>query len=1193
MFLTFVFSEIKYALKQPMVYIFFILITLLVFGATVSDTVSIGGAVGNVYRNAPHVITIFTSILSIFGLLMATAFFNNAALKDFNHGFNEILFSTPIGKFAYFFGRFSGALVLSTIPLLGVFAGVYLGSFFGPLFGWIDADRFGSFYTETVVNNYLLFILPNMFIAGAIIFALASKWKSTVIAFVGALVIIIAYIVSGELLSDIESETLGAMCDTFGIRTYTLSTKYFTTIEKNTLSPQFSGLLLLNRSVWISIGMFVLSISYFSFSFQSKNTKTQKQKRQKKDKEITFRLPQIAPSFNMAASWTQFKSFFAINFYSITRSVTFKILFLFSAILIITNLVGGFEYFGLQSYPVTYKMIDHISSNSMIFVFIILVFFSGELIWRDRDSKINEVVDATSHTTIVSLTAKCLSLVSIVTLIHFTFVLVGILYQLASSYTRIELHLYVLDFILLSLPTYIIWSGVMILIQTVSNNKYVGYFISVLILFIGELILLALNVQTHMLELGGGPHIIYSDMNGFGPALEGALWFNGYWLLFAMLCVFCSAAIYNRGAGTSLFSRIKKAPKVYTKSFSVLMGFSLLAWLLVTGFVYYNTQVLNTYRTSDEIEKLRVEYEKQYKKYENIPIPKIVDAKYFIDLFPYQRDVKVAAKLKYVNQTNVPIDSIHYSIDRQWNPEFTIPNASLVYEDKELDYLIFALSKPLQPGDTIDVEIHTSYISKGFQNEIELSGIVENGSFLNNFQILPTLGYDNSLELSDKNTRKKYGLAPKKRMPELQADYTCLHMANYLTQERSDFITVETVISTVADQIAIAPGSLLKEWKEEGRNYYHYKVDHPSLNFFSFTSAKFEVAKRKWEDVDIEVYYDKKHEVNVEMMLDAAERSLAYYTEQFGPYYHKQCRVIEFPRYSTFAQSFPGTMPYSESIGFIINLEDEKDNNVIDAVIAHEIAHQWWAHQVIGAEMQGATLMSESFAEYSSLMTMKHTAKKPMKMREFIKYDHDRYLRGRSGEKESELPLYKVENQQYIHYGKGSVILYALQDYIGEEKVNAAMRNFLEQHKYKNPPYPTSLDFLKQLEVQVPDSFKYLIDDWFKEITLYDNRVKEASYKKQGNGKYLASINIESYKMKADTIGNETKVGINDWIDIGFFADDKEEDLLFQKRVKIDQDQMSFSFELDTIPAKAAIDPRHLLIDRVYSDNSKTVSLSE
>jgi len=275
-------------------------------------------------------------------------------------------------------------------------------------------------------------------------------------------------------------------------------------------------------------------------------------------------------------------------------------------------------------------------------------------------------------------------------------------------------------------------------------------------------------------------------------------------------------------------------------------------------------------------------------------------------------------------------------------------------------------------------------------------------------------------------------------------------------------------------------------------------------------------------------------------------------------------------------------MPYSEAIGFVIDIKDKSKNNIVDVVIAHEIGHQWWAHQVVGANMQGSTMMSESLAEYSALMTMKSISETPMKMREFLKYDHDRYLQGRSDEIVKEVPLYKVENQAYIHYGKGSVILYALQDYIGEEKVNIAMKNFLEEFRYQKPPYPSSHDFLKHLELQVPDSLKYLITDWFKEITLYDNRIRNASYRKLDNGKYAISIDIESYKIKADSIGNEVKVKIDDWVDIGFFLDNAEEKLYHQKRIKINNQNTSFTFELDSLPVKAAIDPRHILIDRDY-----------
>ncbi len=200
MFKEFFLKELSTGLKRPMVYIFLFIMTLMVWGAVVSDNVIIGGSIGNVYKNAPHIISMYCGILTIFGLLIATAFFNNAALRDYNYNFNEILFSSPISKFGYYFGRFFGALILSTIPLLGIFLGFLLGAAMGPAIGWIDADRIGNFYLASFINNYFLFIVPNMFFAGAITFAMANKWKSTVISFVGTLIIIVGYLISGTLL---------------------------------------------------------------------------------------------------------------------------------------------------------------------------------------------------------------------------------------------------------------------------------------------------------------------------------------------------------------------------------------------------------------------------------------------------------------------------------------------------------------------------------------------------------------------------------------------------------------------------------------------------------------------------------------------------------------------------------------------------------------------------------------------------------------------------------------------------------------------------------------------------------------------------------------------------------------------------------------------------------------------------------
>ena len=1191
MFREFFIQELSSNLKKPMVYVFTFIITLMVFGAVASDNIVIGGSVGNVYKNAPHVISTYCAILSLFGLLMATAFFNNAALRDHNYNFPEILFSTPINKAGYYFGRFLGALILSTIPLLGVYIGFWMGAEIGPAAGWLDEARIGEFYPITFLNNYLLFILPNMFFAGAIIFAMANKWKSTIISFVGTMVIILTYTLSRTFISDINNETIAALTDVFGITAYSIDTKYYTPIEKNTLSVGFSGFLLINRLIWIGLGAIILITSYFSFSFVAKNKRVKKQKKQETIiSESTINELEVNDIPKKESNLSQFKSFFKLNFYSILRSSTFKILFIISILILILTMWGGFEYFGLKSYPVTYKMMEAVGGIAGFFVLIILVFFSGELVWRDRGSKINEVIDSTPHNSMISLSAKTLSLICLSSILNLLFIVISIFYQLANGYTNIEIGVYLQDFIFGTLPTYIIWSAALIFIQVIINSKYVAYFVSIIMLFFTGILMLIFDWQSHMIDFGSSPSYMYSDMNGFGAALESSNWFNLYWILFGLVLLGFAGVIWVRGVTSGFKNRLKSAKKHFTKKYALGFTALLLLWISTGSYVYYNTKVLNTYKTSDEIEQGQVDYEKKYKKYEGINQPVITDAKYIVNIYPEKRKLLAASGLVLQNKSNRAIDSLHYTIDADWNMKLHIKGAELVFEDEDLGYLIYKLKEPLAPKERMVLLVEASYISKGFENNVSNTSVAKNGTFINNYAILPSLGYNDRYEINDKNDRKKYDLKPKKRMPDLTANCGRLCHSNYISDAAADWVNVETIISTSSDQMAIAPGSLVKEWSENGRNYYHYKVDHPSLNFFNFMSAEYEVSRKKWNGIDIEIYYDESHPYNIEMMSKAVEKSLKYYTENFGPYFHKQARIIEFPRYATFAQAFPGTMPYSEAFGFIVNLEDEDDNNVIDAVIAHEMAHQWWAHQEISAKMQGATMLTESFSEYSSLMVMKESLNDDdIQMKKFLKYDFNRYLRGRSGEVEKELPLYKVENQTYIHYGKGSVILYALQDYIGEEKVNNALKSFLEAYRYKEPPYPTSLDFLEHLEKQVPDSLNYLIDDWFKEITLYDYRLKEATYKENSNGKYQVTMDIEAYKLKADTIGNEIKVDMNDWVDIGIYSDNDEKNLVYQDRVKFNKNELSFTIEVDSIPVKAAIDPRRMMIERVITDNVKTV----
>ena len=303
---------------------FFLIVILLVFAANVTNDVSIGGSLGNVYRNAPHVITIYSIILSLNGLLFAAAFFNNSALRDHKNNFQDIIFSTPIDKFGYYLGKFFAALFLSTIPLTGVFFGIIIGSKIAPLMGWIEADRFGPFYINTFINNYFIFILPNMFIGGTIIYSLAQEFKNTMVSFVGAMLILVGYIIAGQLSSDIDNETIAALVDVFGIEAYNVTSKYYTPLEKNTLNPSLSGLLLYNRLIWIGIASVILFISYKRFSFTSKNSKKNKMINEDLVKSSSFTTSK-RPDIKLIniTNLSDYKSFFKLTLISINKHVPF------------------------------------------------------------------------------------------------------------------------------------------------------------------------------------------------------------------------------------------------------------------------------------------------------------------------------------------------------------------------------------------------------------------------------------------------------------------------------------------------------------------------------------------------------------------------------------------------------------------------------------------------------------------------------------------------------------------------------------------------------------------------------------------------------------------------------------------------------------------------------------------------------
>jgi ABC-2 type transport system permease protein len=549
-----------------------------------------------------------------------------------------------------------------------------------------------------------------------------------------------------------------------------------------------------------------------------------------------------------------------------------------------------------------------------------------------------------------------------------------------------------------------------------------------------------------------------------------------------------------------------------------------------------------------------------------------------------------------VNRDPRPVDTLYvYRLPALDEPGLILDSlvfdrdAALILDNTRQGIRLYRFARPLASGESLTVRFAGRLEPRGFPDGEFNNSIAANGSFMN-ASYLPGFGYNEHFELSDDDIRRKHDLKPKERMRSI--DDPTMRLDNYIRAE-GDWIAFDETTCTAPDQIAIAPGYLQREWTENGRRCFRYLMDKPILDFFATLSARYTVDRVDHNGVKLEIYHIPEHSYALASMLQASKDGLDYYSANFSPYQFRQYRVLEFPRYAGFAQAFPNTIPYSESVGFLYRKEDGDDKiDVAYFVTAHELAHQWWGHQVIGGDGQGSTMFSEGLAEYSALTVMEKRYGREAAQK-FLRRELDIYLGGRGSENKKELPLLLVESQAYVHYYKASLCFYALRDYIGEAAMNAALQSFLKKWQFKGPPYPNARDLLAEFDRVTPDSLRYVLKDLFEEITFYENKTDTATATKRPDGKYAVHLVFASRKLKGDSLGNVHEVPMADYVDVGIFgehvAGQKLGSPLLVQKVRITQKVTTLDFVVDKEPRQAGIDPYNKLIDRTPEDNVTSV----
>lgn len=1190
--------EVRYQLRSPLFIASFVLFFLLAFGAVTSDQIQIGGK--GIYNvNAPTEIMQTLAVMGLFAIFIATAFVSNVVIRDDETGFAPILRATRITKFDYLVGRFCGALFMAVLVQSAVPMAMLLGSFMP----WLDAELVGP----TVLWHYgyavLVFAVPTMFAMGAGFFALATVTRSMMWTYVGLIGFLVLFVVSRILMRDPAYDEMGALLDPFGFSALRQVTKYWTTADHNTMMPPLEGILLYNRLLWTAVGATFFAAAYALFRFEVKGKSAAKVTTAPKKAQDVAPLPKplAAPTADPRTRRLQFWALTRFDMAFVFKSPAFFVLLAFGIFNAFGSLFSVVDVRGEIYLPVTRAVVDALAGSFTLIPLIIAIYYSGELVWRDRDRRMHEIVDATASPNWAFLVPKVIAITLVLLSTFVVAAIFGVGFQLFHGFTQIDLQAMGLWFILPNLIGAVLLAILSIFIQALVPQKAVGWGV-MLVYTVASITLGMLGFEHKLYNYGEAVAVPLSDMNGMGHFWIGRAWHQAYWLAFGGMLLVATHLMWRRGAETRLKPRFALLGSRLRSTPGALLALCTVAWIGTGGWVFYNTNVLNRYTTAPEKEQLAADYEKTLLPFESLPQPTIQHVTLKVDLYP--QSIRADAQGSYLlkNLTQVPLERVDVQLDIDLKVQsLELDGATLQKEYPEFGHRTYTLNPPMQPGEQRMLRFNTRLEQVGFVNSSPLTRIVGNGTFLDNFALTPSLGVTRNAILQDRTKRRKYGLPADMRPPKLED--TAANAHHYLRHD-SDWVTADITLSTDADQTPLAPGYTVSDTTANGRRTLVTRTEAPIHNFFSLQSARYAVGKDTWTGKDgkpvaLSVYHHPDHGTNVQRMLDAMKASLDVFSTAFSPYQFTQARVLEFPAYANFAQSFANTVPYSEALGFIQNFKEADKDEKIDVVTyitAHEIAHQWWAHQVIGADKQGMTLLSESFAQYSALLVMEKLYGKEQ-IRKFLKTELDRYLRSRGSEVVEELPLNRVENQGYIHYQKGALAMYWLKEVVGEDVVNSALKKLLAEFAFKSAPYPSSTDFLRLLRVEAGPQHEQLIVDLFEKITLYDLKAKDAKVTKRSDGRFDVTVTIDAKKLYADSKGKETESPLSEGFDVGVFQVEPgkkgytRESVLLMQRMALKSGEQTLQFTVDKEPQFVGVDPYNMRIDRNSNDNLSKVKM--
>ncbi|KQR81367.1 ABC transporter permease/M1 family aminopeptidase [Sphingomonas sp. Leaf343] len=1184
--------ELRYQLTGPVFLSMTALFFALSFGSVAIDQLQLAGG-GQVHRNAGPSIARSYAILTLFLMFVTTAFVANVVIRDDETGFWPIVRSTRIRKFDYVIGRFTGAFAAAMIASLMIPLGGWLGS----QMPWVDPDVIGPTIPLHYIGGYCVVMLPSLFATAAVFFAVATTTRSMLYSYLGVIVFLVAYFALLGLVANRPPLAAAlSYVEPFGMVAVDRTTRFWTAAQSNIRTPVFAEALLVNRAIWTGIGVLALSFAYLRFDFARNGPSERRAPRRTGKAATSAKLPLIVkrlpPARPDVAGWSRLFERSRFEMLMVLRSPAFLILVLLGVLNAGAAALTAGEMHGMPPRPLTFNMIGVLRNTFGIIPLIIAIYYAGELVWRDRQNRIDEIIDATSLPNWAYMVPKTLAVTTVLLASLLASIVPVALIQLIRGGGDFVVGEYVAWYLLPKTVDMVILAILAVFVQALSPGKYVGWAIMVGYLVL-NFALEGLGLTYPLYRYGATLPLQLSDMNGDQIGGPGSWWLRLYWGAFAGALAVLAHLLWRRGTDVRLASRLRRVPA----RLRGIPGMILVACGIVAGasgaWIHRNIDVLNRQPPQAEVERDMADFERRYGRYHAVAQPSLTTVRLAIDLHPRERRMVTRGRYGFVNDTGAPVASLYLTgLTADYDiAQASVPGATLVLNDPRLHMKIFRFATPLAPGATGELRFVTVRAQRGFRANGEDISLVRNGTSVLSHAFLPQFGINPIRYVEDWKARKRLGLPPLPPMAPL-GDRPSMGRNSF---GGAVWVMSDITITTDATQVAVAPGRRIAERVANGRRTTRYASTAPILSFFSVQSADYAVARRQSGSIALEVYHHPKHRYNVELMLRAMQATLAYGQRAFGPYQFDHARVVEFPGYTPGAVAFAGTVPVSEAMGFIADTRDRRRVDFVTYVMAHEMAHQYWGHQLAAADQKGASMLIETMAQYTALMVMKQLHGEG-EVRRFLKYEMDEYLVGRARDTGIEPPLDRVERQSHIYYNKGAVAMYLLQDRLGEDRVNAMLRGIVASRRFKGAPYPNSLLLANGLRrLARTRAERELVDDLTDRVTLWDLRTTLAKTRPVGNGRWETVLTIAASKSHLDPKGVERPAALADTIEVGLFtappdaAGFSARNILVIRRIPVHTGLQQVTFVTTGMPTFGGVDPYTKYIDRDGADNAVEV----